>query len=88
MIGLTVFVGTTNVIDYFRWQGRSETQVARMPGVDYCEFGLWQKMAHDAAKQGEGIFVNRADFDRERRKLDCSEIVHDVLASQPPVTAR
>jgi hypothetical protein len=77
------FIGTTNVVDYFEWQNLPGTQAARMPGIATCEFGLWRGMAQSAAAEGEGSFLDPAEFDVRRRELDCSEVVREWLGPPP-----
>ncbi|MEX2159251.1 MAG: glycosyltransferase family 39 protein [Dehalococcoidia bacterium] len=76
---LVAFIGTVNVTDYFEWQNEPGAQIARMPGIDPCEFGLWRGLAVTGAKKGEQEGVDPVTFDRLRRELDCSDLVREWL---------
>jgi len=76
--GVVAFVGTVNVVDYFEWQNARATQLARMPGLDPCEFGAWRQLARTSA-QLEGAKVANEDFDAIRVELNCSDIIREAL---------
>lgn len=75
---VVAFVGIVNVVDYFEWQDMRFTQLQRMPGIDPCEFGLWQELAQNAAEAGPEL-ASGDQFDTARRDLDCSDIVREAM---------
>ncbi|HWQ28700.1 MAG TPA: glycosyltransferase family 39 protein [Dehalococcoidia bacterium] len=79
-----ISIGAWNVREYFRWQSQTGTQMHRLPGIDVCEWDLWRTMAREAARAGPGN-VNPAEFERQRRELDCSAIVRALwtTSTQP-----
>lgn len=79
IVGVSVVsaIGVWNVREYFRWQGETSTQLARLPGIDVCEWDLWHSMAREAATTGRGNIDSLA-FERRRRLLDCSPITRTM----------
>ncbi len=75
------YVAVVNVYDYFDWQTETPTQISRMPGVDRCEFDMWQDLARDAAALGPGG-LDGAEFEARRLDLNCSPVLREML--QPP----
>jgi 4-amino-4-deoxy-L-arabinose transferase-like glycosyltransferase len=68
IVSVTAFIAVRDVQLYFRWQDETHTQLARMPGVDYCEYRSWLDL------------VEAPNFDPEtfaalRPSLECSPIV-------------
>ena len=78
---LVAFIGVVNVADYFEWQDDPGTQLARMPGVDPCEYQLWLGLGMTAAKEGEHEGIDPEEFTRLRKELDCSELVREWLGA-------
>jgi 4-amino-4-deoxy-L-arabinose transferase-like glycosyltransferase len=78
-IALVAFTGQREVRAYFSWQGEPETQAARLPGVDRCEFGTWQQIARDAAALD--VFIDGEAWEAKRQQLNCSPIIRQ--SNQP-----
>jgi 4-amino-4-deoxy-L-arabinose transferase-like glycosyltransferase len=70
---VVALVAFFNVRDYFDWQTIPYVQAQRLPGIDRCEFNMFQSLAKPAAQNG-GL-ADSNEFDRQRLILDCSPIV-------------
>lgn len=76
LAAVVMLVGVFNVKGYFDWQTKETTQEARLPGVDRCEFDLFNSLAGSAAKKGQ--HMDAAAFEAQRNVLDCSPVLRAV----------
>jgi hypothetical protein len=69
---LAIGVARDNVTDYFDWQENIDVQRARLPGVDRCEFDVWNEHAYAANR--EGHIYDPALDETVLKQLGCSPV--------------
>lgn len=70
-----------NVRDYFDWQRTPAAQDARMPGVDRCEWEMWQAIAREAAGAGRAN-LDPEKFLERREEMACSPVVNAKMGAE------
>lgn len=87
---ITAFAAIRDVKLYFDWQAETDTQIARMPGIDYCEYNGWITLLNERTDEGARkkapSILSQEHFRAIRLDLKCSPVVAAQGGYDPPPT--